>query len=130
MDYPTSLVTSASIHTFLTGFLLLLESLDKRALFNSQDDQRLSPEETVGLFGKRLFWYLNGFFQEGYRKVLKPDDLINVDADLASKHRDILFQIVWAKQDKSNKRPLLWTIVCVLWADLLLPVMPRYDVPN
>ena len=130
MDYSTSLVTSASIHTFLTGFFLLLESLDKRALFNSQDDQRLSPEETVGLFGKRLFWYLNGFFQEGYRKVLKPDDLINVDADLASKHRDTLFQSVWTKQDKFNKRPLLRTIVRVLWADLLLPVMPRYDVPN
>jgi ATP-binding cassette subfamily C (CFTR/MRP) protein 1 len=130
MEYSTSLVTSASIHTFLTGCLLLLESLDKRALFNFQDDQTLSPEETVGLFGKTLFWYLNGFFREGYRKILKPEDLINVDVDLVSKHRDTIFQSVWAKQDKCNKRPLLRTIVRVLWADLLLPVIPRYNVPN
>jgi ATP-binding cassette subfamily C (CFTR/MRP) protein 1 len=104
MEYSTSLVTSASIHTFLTG--------------------------SVGLFGKTLFWYLNGFFREGYRKILKPEDLINVDVDLVSKHRDTIFQSVWAKQDKCNKRPLLRTIVRVLWADLLLPVIPRYNVPN
>lgn len=130
VDYPTSLVIFASIHTFLTGFYLILESINKRALFSSQDDQKLSPEETVGLFEKRLFWYLNRFFQEGYRKILKPDDLIQIDTDLASKHRDTLFQGIWAKQDKSNKRLLLRTIVSVLWIDLLLPVIPRYYVQN
>ena len=85
MQYTTSLVTFASIHTFLGGFLLMLESINIKALFNSQDDRRLSPEETVGLFEKRLFWYLNGFFQKGYRKVLKPKDLIDFDTDLASR---------------------------------------------
>ncbi|KAL1599876.1 hypothetical protein SLS60_007681 [Paraconiothyrium brasiliense] len=125
MDYPTSLVTLASIHTFLTGLLLLLESLDKRELFRSDGDRRLPPEETVGLFGKRLFWHLNGLFREGYRKILKPADLYSMDADLASKERAETFQQTWAAQDKSKGRPLLRTIIKVLWPELLLPVLPR-----
>ncbi|KAF1972843.1 P-loop containing nucleoside triphosphate hydrolase protein [Bimuria novae-zelandiae CBS 107.79] len=195
MDYPASIVTPASIHTFLTGLLLLLESLDKRELFNSDGDRKLPegrgvstsgggsrdgaqascrsdlkgavvstktvgarvllearhahtfghrlrlclrlsqpmpmplyfrvPEETIGLFGKRLFWYLNGLFKEGYGKILKPADLHSMDADLASKEREVVFQEVWAAHDKTDKRPLLRTIIKVLWPDLLLPVLPR-----
>ncbi|KAJ4289146.1 hypothetical protein N0V90_011488 [Kalmusia sp. IMI 367209] len=125
MKYPPSLVTPASIHTFLTGLLLLLESLDKRELFNSDGDRELPPEETTGLFGKRLFWYLNGLFKEGYQNILKPADLYSMDADLASKERAIVFQKVWAKQDKAKTVPLLRTIINVLWLDLLLPVLPR-----
>lgn len=127
MDYPTSLVTPASIHTLLTGFLLLLESLDKRELFNSEGDRRLPPEETVGLFGKRLFWYLNALFKEGYRKILKPADLYTMDGDLASRDHADLFQRTWEAQDKSKPVPLLRTIFRVLWWDSLLPIIPRYD---
>ena len=125
MGYPPSLVTPASVHIFLTGLLLLLESLDKRGLFNSDGDRELPPEETTGLFGKRLFWYLNGLFKEGYGKILKPADLHCMDADLASKGRAIVFQKAWAEQDKTKTLPLLRTITRVLWSDLLLPVLPR-----
>ena len=126
MDYPTSLVTPASIHTFLTGLLLLLESLDKRELFNSDKDRKLPPEETIGLFGQRLFWYLNGLFREGYQKILKPTDLHSMDADLASKERALAFQEAWAAQNKSKGRPLMRTIIKILWPELLLPILPRY----
>lgn len=125
MEYPTSLVASASIHTFLTGLLLLLESLDKRELFNSDQDRTLPPEETIGLFGKRLFWYLNSLFKEGYGKVLKSRDLFDVDADLASEQRRIAFQQAWLKQDGSKSAPLARVIFEVLWLDLFLPVIPR-----
>lgn len=125
MDYPPSLVTSASIHTFLTAMLLLLESLDKRELFSSDRDRTLPPEETIGLFGKRLFWYLNRLFKDGYRKILKPGDLFTMDADLASKERTITFQDVWTRQDKSKSAPLARAICKVLWLDLLSPVIPR-----
>jgi ATP-binding cassette subfamily C (CFTR/MRP) protein 1 len=126
MDYPTSLVTPASIHTFLTGLLLLLESLDKRELFSSDGDRKLAPEETIGLFGKRLFWYLNDLFKEGYQKVLKPTDLHTMDADLVSKARAAAFRQAFAAHNESKSRPLLRTIVRVLWPELLLPVLPRY----
>ncbi|KAL5433031.1 hypothetical protein PMIN06_011810 [Paraphaeosphaeria minitans] len=125
MEYPTSLVTPASIHTFLTGLLLLLESLDKRELFNSDGDRKLPLEETIGLFGKRLFWHLNDLFKQGYRKVLKPSDLSSMDADLASKARTVAFQQALAAQDRSKSMPLLRVIFKILWPDLLLPILPR-----
>jgi hypothetical protein len=125
MDYPASIVTPASIHTFLTGLLLLLESLDKRELFRSDGDRRLPPEETMGLFGKSLFWYLNGLFREGYNKILKPADLYSMDADLGSKDRVIRFQEAWEKQHDANKSSLIKTIIKVLWWDLLQPIPPR-----
>ncbi|KAF2817519.1 P-loop containing nucleoside triphosphate hydrolase protein [Mytilinidion resinicola] len=125
MEYPTSLVTSASIHTFLTGLLLLLESLDKRELFYSDRDKALPPEETIGLFGQRLFWFLNGLFLDGYRKVLKPSDLFDVDQDLASEEIRVLFSQAWSKQDKTRKAPLSRVIFHVLWFDLVLPMIPR-----
>ncbi|KAF2683972.1 P-loop containing nucleoside triphosphate hydrolase protein [Lentithecium fluviatile CBS 122367] len=126
MEYPVSLVTLASVHAFLTGLLLLLESLDKRELFFSDQDRRLPPEETIGLFGKRLFWYLNGLFREGYRKILKPADLHSIDADLASRTRAAAFQNTWSKQDKTKGAPLARTILKILWVELLSPVIPRY----
>lgn len=125
MDYPASIVTTASIHTFLTGLLLLLESLDKRELFRSDGDRKLPPEETMGLFGKSVFWFLNGLFREGYRKILRPADLYSMDADLGSKERVIRFQKAWIEQQQMKKSSLLKTIVKVLWLDLMQPVPTR-----
>lgn len=125
MQYPTVLVTLTSIHTFLIGMLLLLESLDKRKLFTSDKDRRRPPEETIGLFGKRTFWHLNNLFKQGYRKILAPTDLFSMDADLSSKQRLVTFQNAWANRDKTRRMPLVRTIVKVLWRELLSPVIPR-----
>ena len=126
MDYPTSLVTPSSIHTFLTGLLLLLESLDKRELFNTDGDRQLPPEETIGLFGKRLFWHLNALFKQGYYKVLRPTDLHSMDADLASHEHAVAFQKAWGARDRMKSAPLLRTMADVLWLDMLMPILPRY----
>jgi ATP-binding cassette, subfamily C (CFTR/MRP), member 1 len=65
MQYSNALVVSASIHTFLTGILLLLESLDKTPLIQLEFSSKRSPEETLGLFAKGFFWHLNGLFWTG-----------------------------------------------------------------
>jgi ATP-binding cassette subfamily C (CFTR/MRP) protein 1 len=65
MQYSTTLVVTASIHTFLTGALLTLESLDKSPLLTSGHPSKRSPEETLGLFAKGFFWHLNGLFWTG-----------------------------------------------------------------
>lgn len=70
MRYDAALVSSSSVHTALTGILLLLESLSKKDLLVSENDRKLSPEETIGLFGQRLFWYLNDLFKEGAWKSI------------------------------------------------------------
>jgi ATP-binding cassette, subfamily C (CFTR/MRP), member 1 len=63
--YPSAILATASIRLGLTGFLLILESWNKRSLLLSTSDKSLSPEETIGLFGERLFCYLNPIFRQG-----------------------------------------------------------------
>lgn len=125
MQYPTVFVTLTTIRTFLVGMLLLFESIDKRRLFTSDEDRRLPPEETIGLFGKRTFWYLNSLFKQGYRKILAPTDLFSMDADLSSKRRLLTFQKAWANRDKMRRMPLVRTIVKVFLWELLFPAIPR-----
>lgn len=65
MQYPTTLVVMASIKIVLTGFLLLLESLDKSPLIAPDQRSNLAPEDTIGLFSQKLFLHLNGLFRTG-----------------------------------------------------------------
>lgn len=55
MERPTCLDMFASIHTLLSGSLLLLESLDKRELISLDRDRAPPPEDTIALFGQKLF---------------------------------------------------------------------------
>ncbi|KAF1809448.1 P-loop containing nucleoside triphosphate hydrolase protein [Eremomyces bilateralis CBS 781.70] len=124
MKYESSLVSVASVHTFLTAMLLLLESLDKSELL-SDTFTRLSPEDTIGLFAQKLFWHLNGLFRAGYRQILEPDDLFSLDGDLTAESLQVSFRESWAKTRNKEKRlSLLWTIVKVIPADIVIPVIP------
>jgi ATP-binding cassette subfamily C (CFTR/MRP) protein 1 len=76
MQYSNALVVSASTHTFLTGALLLLESLDKALLLPTEPSSKRSPEETLGLFSKGFFWYLNGLFWTGKYVVYAKQDRV------------------------------------------------------
>jgi len=69
MHYPTSLVVSASMHTFLVGFLLLLESMDKTQLIPLERRANVAPEDTLGLFAQKFFWHLNSLFKTGQSMV-------------------------------------------------------------
>lgn len=121
MHYGSSIVAFAALHTSFTGVLLLLESLEKRDLFFSDHDRRLSPEETIGLFGQKLFWYLNGLFWEGYRKVLKPDDLSTIDEELVSD--ELREHAIRSWPSRPSLLRLIWELL--KW-DFFAPVLPRF----
>lgn len=126
MAYPARLLGAASLRVLLAAALLLLESLGKRALFASEQDRRLPPEETMGLFGERLFWYLNGLFRRGYRKILEPGDLGSIDASLTSDGIRTAFRDQWLAQGRRTDRGRIFRVIFrVLWRDLLTPVVPR-----
>jgi ATP-binding cassette subfamily C (CFTR/MRP) protein 1 len=144
MMYPTTLVAMASIKILLTGFLLLLESLDKSPLMSPDQQSNLSPEDTIGLFSQKLFLHLNGLFHTGtwivnnpstkyllmqtvgYRKILTPNDLHNIGDELSSNHIRMRFQATWEKHRLTNSRfPIYFTILQVLCKDILLPIPPK-----
>ncbi|KAF4533888.1 ABC transporter [Lasiodiplodia theobromae] len=126
MQYEAALVSSASLHTALTGMLLLLESLSKTDLLVSELDKRKSPEELIGLFGQRLFWYLNDLFRAGYRRILRPQDLHKIDDELISQDLRERFHRHWDNpKNQIGENALLRTICFVLRKDIFLPVLPR-----
>jgi ATP-binding cassette, subfamily C (CFTR/MRP), member 1 len=126
MGYNSALLVVSSIHTFLIGALLLLESLDKRELFQAKKDRERPDEETTGLFARRLLWYLNSLFRRGYRKVLRPADLCGIDSDLTSKKIAAAFEKHWDDYQRRGVRgPIFRVIWKVLWKDILYPIPPR-----
>jgi hypothetical protein len=78
----------------LKAVILLLEVRDKRAYFNDCDKSR-SPEETSGLYSQSVFWWLNSILVQGFRQVLKPDDLYRIDDDMSAELLSTGFWKVW-----------------------------------
>ena len=63
--------------------LFVLEIQGKR-LFLKAPYNRLPPEATSGVTNQSFFWWLNGLFINGFRKILAFEDLYDVDSSLAS----------------------------------------------
>lgn len=78
----------------MKGIILLLEVMGKRRYLSSSDKQR-SPEETSGLYSQGLFWWFNSIIIHGFRHILKPDDLYEVDEAMSAEVLDSKFWKVW-----------------------------------
>lgn len=126
VEYPSSILATASIRAILICGLLVIESVNKRRLLKRDEDKNLPVEETIGLFTKRFFWYLNGLFKTGYRKVLTPGDLMSIDRSLVSDDIRSGFRKYWQIHSQNKVRaPLTRVIWSVLWIDILISVIPR-----
>jgi hypothetical protein len=91
-DIPIRNIFTASFS--MKGIILLLEAKEKREYFSNSDKQR-SPEETSGLYSQGLFWWLNSIITHGFRHILKPDDLYEVDEAMSSEVLDTKFWKAW-----------------------------------
>ncbi|KAF1934459.1 P-loop containing nucleoside triphosphate hydrolase protein [Didymella exigua CBS 183.55] len=117
---------SAYVHGFALILLICIESCGKRHLFVSGPDQQLSVEETCGLFGRRLFWYLNTLFLKAYRNTIVLDDLPKIDAQLVSEDTVERFRVRWSRRsNQSGRQALLRSIFAVLWKEMCIAVVPR-----
>lgn len=54
-----------------------------------------SGESTSGVSGRSLFWWLNGLFVQGFRKVLGVDDLFSISERLGSERLAEKLQRRW-----------------------------------
>jgi ATP-binding cassette subfamily C (CFTR/MRP) protein 1 len=80
--------------------ILVLEAVEKRGIL-LPEYLHLSPEDTSGLYGRGVFWWLNPMFMLGYRGVIKDEDLYSTDGDLSSTVVNQRFQRQWAKCEKT-----------------------------
>lgn len=103
---------------------LTTESIGKERILLTK--QRRSPQDVNDLFSERLFWWLNQLFQRGYRSILAPTDLHQMDEDLCSPEINRRFRLVWFKHYNQNPEVTLPRILfSALRYDILFPIVPR-----
>ncbi|KAF2149258.1 P-loop containing nucleoside triphosphate hydrolase protein [Myriangium duriaei CBS 260.36] len=104
---------------------LASESSEKASILSAANTVR-SPQDVNSLFSQRLFLWLNRLFVTGYRKVLAPQDLYDIDQDLSSQQSQRLFQLRWLAQKQSTPdRSLYWVLALSMKSYFLFPAIPR-----
>ena len=110
----------------LKVLILLLEAQQKTKWVRWDTKEAHSPEETSGIFSLGVYFWLNGIFLSGYRKILQMKDLYPLDraivgADLYErfqKHADY-------SRMRGDKYGLAKVLARTLLVQILLPIPPR-----
>lgn len=85
----------------LNVLLLALEAQDKRSYLKNP----CRTETTSGIINWSFFWWLNGLFQIGYRKIMNWDDLYMIDENLDSQTLGERLQSSWDKEGPTFRYP-------------------------
>ena len=81
--------------SFCMKFVLVaMEAIEKRQFFRP-GYEKTSPEESSGLFGQSLLWWLNHIIALGARQLIKPADLYPITTDMASEKLGVSFWKIW-----------------------------------
>lgn len=119
----TSLITASMV---LKVVLLLIEAQGKTKWVEWDTKDPHSPEETSGIFGLGVCFWLNSLFRNGYRNILKMQDLYPLDHALKGEILDQRFQgnLSYAKL-KGEKHGLVKVLCRTLAGQLIQPILPR-----
>ncbi|KAE8137329.1 ABC transporter-like protein [Aspergillus pseudotamarii] len=119
---PLSAIASASLAT--KTILLLLEAQNKRNVL--RDPYRnLSPESVAGIFTRSCFWWLNPLLWRGFRALLSPSDMFQVDSDLSSRSLKRRFLFYWNLSVPTIKFRLLLSVARALKRPIFAAAVPR-----
>jgi ATP-binding cassette subfamily C (CFTR/MRP) protein 1 len=94
---PISAAMSASLG--IKVILLYVEAQNKRS-FLRRPYSNYSPEAISGIFSWSIFWWLNGLFKLGFRKLMTYDDLHEVDDALKSEALGRRMQEAWNRRSE------------------------------
>lgn len=118
-----------SVYTATTAVkagLLLLEAQHKTRWVNWDTKENHSPEETSGIFDLGVFFWLNALFKNGYRSILRIEDLYPLDHSMQGKTLSEQFR---SNLEYDKLRSRKYGLIQLLWRTLktpiLLPVAPR-----
>ncbi|KAJ8125439.1 hypothetical protein O1611_g8200 [Lasiodiplodia mahajangana] len=105
--------------------LLVMEAVEKgRFLVHPNSDDR-NPELTSGLYSRGLIWWMNPLLLDGFRRLLRPDDLYFLDGSISA---DILHKAFWKAWDgvnPSTKHRLILSCLRALKWPLVKTIVPR-----
>ncbi|KAI0113784.1 multidrug resistance-like protein [Nemania sp. FL0031] len=109
----------------LKAVLLVMEAVEKgRFLVHSNSSHR-NPELTSGLYSRGLIWWMNPLLLDGFRRLLRPDDLYSLDGSMSA---DVLHRAFWRSWNEvnpsANHRLILSCLRALKWP-LVKTIVPR-----
>ncbi|PYH40178.1 P-loop containing nucleoside triphosphate hydrolase protein [Aspergillus saccharolyticus JOP 1030-1] len=104
--------------------VLLVEAVEKRRILLAPYSG-LSPEETSGIYGRSLFFWLNQLMVSGYHKILQNHDLFPVDSDMSSLVLHQRLKKTWNTATEYGRRALFWSVLRANLKPFLFGVVPR-----
>jgi ATP-binding cassette subfamily C (CFTR/MRP) protein 1 len=82
---------------------MLLEGSEKRQYF-VLEYQTIGPEESSGMFGQSILWWLHSIIMLGGRKILKPTDMYPISRDMAAEELGTTFWKFWTSSSPNSAR--------------------------
>jgi hypothetical protein len=79
--------------------LLVLEAIEKARFVRNGSPSLDSPEVTSGLYSRGLFWWMNPLLLDGFRRLLRPDDLYQLDKSMSAA---VLHEAFWTAWDSGT----------------------------
>ncbi|KAM3068089.1 hypothetical protein ACMFMF_009454 [Clarireedia jacksonii] len=125
--HEPSIAALLAVSVALKCVILALEATQKRRLLVAAYRNR-SIESTEGIFSRFFFWWLNPLFLAGSRKVLRFEDLFQIDEALDSEAIACLLQNSWDKYCNSTDEALFYALFRTFKWPFLSIVIPRLCV--
>jgi glucose-6-phosphate-specific signal transduction histidine kinase len=98
-DAPIAATFTAALAVKL--IITILEGQEKRASLQGQGT-KLSPETTISIYNRTVFWWLNRLFLAGYKSTLRLSDLYPLEPEMASAKLGAAIEDAWMKGKREN----------------------------
>ncbi|KAH8908368.1 multidrug resistance-like protein [Coniochaeta sp. PMI_546] len=103
--------------------VLVLEAVEKGGFLGGR--RAPSPEVMSGLYGRGLLWWMNPLLRDGFQRLLRPDDLYELDETMSAAVLHEGFWRAWTTVRPERKHRLLLACLKTLKWPLLYGVFPR-----
>ncbi|EFX04947.1 ABC multidrug transporter [Grosmannia clavigera kw1407] len=125
-DGPSPLAAISTVMVALKVVMILVKSQNKTKWLTWSDSKEHSPEETSGIFGLVVFYWLYRLFMNGHRTILCSETLFPLDQAVSA---SVLAPKLAKKLRTSSWRGRKWGLAKVLFStlapQLLPPIIPR-----
>ncbi|KUJ11330.1 ABC transporter [Mollisia scopiformis] len=106
--------------------VIILSESHPKSKWIRWDNEKHSPEETIGIFGLSAYTWLNSTFFGGYTKILSIKDLYPLDQRMTTEALQMkLMHHLGASKSKRKSFVLLKALAKTLAPSLLLPIPAR-----
>ncbi|OTB13269.1 hypothetical protein K445DRAFT_24767 [Daldinia sp. EC12] len=123
---PEVILSAISTASLAIKVVILLLEAQRKPTWVNWDAKEHSPEETSGIFGLSVFFWLNRLFLDGYRKVLVIKDLYPLDQNIAADRLSKRFTRKMSDARLAGHNPSLIKVLAqTLLMPLILPIPAR-----